>query len=163
MEKRGWEMLDHQTPVQKQYKEDCRQESVFCQVSFKSSFAIFVKDEGVRSSKEYPLFKLYAFLCRNQDYCLFLMRPNYPVNRADDNTSTISCFRFPSLRSGSFHHIRITQKRLENSPTCGSISVTCSYFVYNSDDDWRNLNPRVQSFSVKWTYRARKLPLRPHL
>ena len=51
-------------------------------------------------------------------HCLFLMRPNYPVNRADDNTSTISCFRFPSLRSGSFHHIRITQKRLENSPTC---------------------------------------------
>ena len=51
-------------------------------------------------------------------HCLFLMRPNYPVNRADDNTSTISCFRFPSLRSGSFHHIRIIQKRLENSPTC---------------------------------------------
>ena len=25
-------MLNHQTPVQKQYKEDCRQESVICQV-----------------------------------------------------------------------------------------------------------------------------------
>ena len=29
---RGWGMLNHQTPVQKQYKEDCRQESVICQV-----------------------------------------------------------------------------------------------------------------------------------